>query len=93
MTVASPTSLTAAPPLGLLLDVDGPIASPVSRSIAIQSILDDLVSLTAAGEWMPALGYLALTLVLGLGAAALGLALGKPTPVNPPDHLESAGEE
>jgi len=38
-----------APPLGLLLDVDGPIASPVSRRIAIQGILDDLVALTAAG--------------------------------------------
>lgn len=40
---------TPAPDLGLLLDVDGPIASPISRSIAIQSILDDLVALTAAG--------------------------------------------
>ncbi|CAN5299044.1 N/A [soil metagenome] len=35
-----------------------------------------LVSLTAAGEWVPALGYLALTVVLGLGAAWLGLVLG-----------------
>lgn len=35
--------------LGLLLDVDGPIASPVTRTIAIDSILDDLVALTAAG--------------------------------------------
>ena len=35
--------------LGLLLDIDGPIASPVSRSIAIGSILDDLVALAAAG--------------------------------------------
>jgi fluoride exporter len=38
-----------------------------------------LISLSAAGEWMPALAYLALTLVLGFGAAGLGLALGKPT--------------
>ena len=38
-----------------------------------------LVSLSAAGQWMPALAYLALTLVLGFGAAGLGLALGKPT--------------
>jgi len=36
-------------PVGLLLDVDGPIASPVTRSISIPSILDDLVYLTAAG--------------------------------------------
>ena len=36
-------------PLGLLLDVDGPIASPVSRSVGIRSILDDLVLLAAAG--------------------------------------------
>ncbi|CAN5301496.1 fluoride efflux transporter CrcB [soil metagenome] len=42
-----------------------------------------LVSLTQAGAGMPALGYLALTLVLGLGAAWLGLALGRPTPVAP----------
>ncbi|HEY0247279.1 MAG TPA: hypothetical protein VGC45_03365 [Gryllotalpicola sp.] len=35
--------------LGLLLDVDGPIASPVTRSVAIPSILDDLVTLAAAG--------------------------------------------
>jgi len=42
-----------------------------------------LVALSRAGEWMPALGYLGLTLVLGLGSAWLGLALGRPTPVNP----------
>jgi hypothetical protein len=35
--------------LGLLLDIDGPIASPVTRSIAIPSIVDDLIALTAAG--------------------------------------------
>lgn len=42
-----------------------------------------LVSLGAAGEWMPALAYLALTLVLGFGAAALGLGLGHPAPTVP----------
>jgi hypothetical protein len=35
--------------LGLLFDVDGPIASPVSRTIAVDSILTDLVTLAAAG--------------------------------------------
>ena len=35
--------------LGLLFDVDGPIASPVSRTVAITSIVSDLVSLAAAG--------------------------------------------
>lgn len=35
--------------LGLLLDIDGPIASPISRSIAIPSIIDDLIALSAAG--------------------------------------------
>ena len=38
-----------APNLGLLLDVDGPIASPVTRTVAIPSILHDLVALAAAG--------------------------------------------
>lgn len=37
------------PPLGFLLDVDGPIASPVTRSIAIPSIAADLVALANAG--------------------------------------------
>ncbi|HZU93671.1 MAG TPA: hypothetical protein VFF85_08615 [Microbacterium sp.] len=37
------------PPLGLLLDVDGPIASPVTRSIAIPSIAADLAALANLG--------------------------------------------
>jgi hypothetical protein len=40
---------TSAPRIGLLLDVDGPIASPVSRTIAIPSIVEDLVALAAEG--------------------------------------------
>ncbi|WP_104192709.1 hypothetical protein [Cryobacterium sp. Y82] len=34
-------------PLGLLLDVDGPIASPITRSISTPSILADLITLAA----------------------------------------------
>jgi len=45
-----------------------------------------LVSLAAANQWMTALGYLGLTLVLGLAAAGLGLVLGKPTPT--PEYEE-----
>jgi len=41
--------VTYEPNLGLLFDVDGPLASPVSRSIAIPSIIDDLVTLAGAG--------------------------------------------
>ncbi|PCN47354.1 hypothetical protein Csp2054_12945 [Curtobacterium sp. 'Ferrero'] len=37
------------PRLGLLLDVDGPIASPLTRTIAIPSIVEDLVALAAEG--------------------------------------------
>jgi hypothetical protein len=48
--VTSPDSPATAPAaLGLLFDVDGPIASPVTRSIAIPSIIDDLVLLAASG--------------------------------------------
>lgn len=36
-------------PYGLLLDVDGPIASIVSRTIAVPSIVSDLVALANAG--------------------------------------------
>lgn len=36
-------------PFGLLLDVDGPIASPIERRIAIDSIVRDLLTLAAAG--------------------------------------------
>ncbi len=39
---------TPEPPLGLLLDVDGPIASPITRSISKPGILTDLVALAAA---------------------------------------------
>ncbi|GAB3131787.1 hypothetical protein [Marisediminicola antarctica] len=39
----------APPPLGLLLDVDGPIASPVTRTIAIETITNDLVTLANQG--------------------------------------------
>jgi hypothetical protein len=35
--------------LGLLLDVDGPIASPITRTIAEESIVEDLVTMAAAG--------------------------------------------
>lgn len=41
--------MTDTAPFGLLLDVDGPIASPIERRIAIDSILDDLLTLAAAG--------------------------------------------
>lgn len=37
------------PPFGLLLDVDGPIASPVTRRIDIPSIAQDLADLANAG--------------------------------------------
>lgn len=35
--------------LGLLFDVDGPIASPVTRTINVRSIVTDLVAIAAAG--------------------------------------------
>jgi len=37
------------PPLGLLLDVDGPLASPLTRTIAIPSILTQLGRMANAG--------------------------------------------
>ncbi len=40
---------TSAPALGLLLDVDGPVASPVTRSINIPAITRDLVTLAGRG--------------------------------------------
>lgn len=39
----------ATAPFGLLLDIDGPIASPIERRIAIHTIVDDLLTLAAAG--------------------------------------------
>ncbi|MGA1813758.1 hypothetical protein VH571_15355 [Frondihabitans sp. 4ASC-45] len=40
---------TSAPALGLLLDVDGPIASPITRTIDLPAIRRDLVALADAG--------------------------------------------
>lgn len=54
-----------------------------------------LVSLGAAGQWMPALAYLAATLVLGLAAAWLGLRLGRPAgpfPVDEPLPIDEVNE-
>ena len=48
-TASSSTASSTPPPLGLLLDVDGPIASPVTRSIALPEITRDLVALAAVG--------------------------------------------
>lgn len=44
-----PTFTTSPAPFGLLLDVDGPIASPITRTIAVDSIVSDLVTLASAG--------------------------------------------
>ncbi|MBA4247425.1 MAG: hypothetical protein C0444_03910 [Microbacterium sp.] len=41
--------MTTPAPFGLLLDVDGPIASPIERRIAIDSIVSDLLTMAAAG--------------------------------------------
>ncbi len=37
------------PPLGLLLDIDGPVSSPIERRIVIPSIVRDLVALAGKG--------------------------------------------
>ncbi|WP_432496948.1 hypothetical protein [Kineococcus gypseus] len=39
----------AAPPFGLLLDVDGPVASPVTRTVSAPGLLGSLRELLAAG--------------------------------------------
>ncbi len=44
------------------------------------AIAVSVVALADAGEWMPAIAYLAATLILGLAAAALGLKLGPARP-------------
>ena len=41
--------MNSIPPLGLLLDVDGPIASPITRSISIPEITRDLVAIANLG--------------------------------------------
>ena len=69
--------------LGLLLDIDGPIASPVTRSIAIPSIIDDLITLTAAGVPVAFItgrsdAFVREQVMTPLFAAGLGEALGTP---------------
>jgi hypothetical protein len=69
--------------LGLLLDIDGPIASPVSRTIAIPSIIDDLVALAAAGVPIAFITgrsdtFVSEQVVAPLFAAGLGSALEVP---------------
>jgi hypothetical protein len=47
--VTAPAADPVRPPFGLLLDVDGPVASPVTRSISEPGLLDSLRTLAAAG--------------------------------------------
>ncbi|MDZ5079054.1 hypothetical protein [Nesterenkonia sp. HG001] len=47
-TAPSP-AVVAEPAFGLLLDVDGPIASPISRTVAIASIAQDLADMANQG--------------------------------------------
>jgi len=73
--------------LGLLVSRLWPIASPVVRAglgpgllgtfTTFSAVAVALVGLTATGEWMLALAYLAATLIGGLAAAFLGLRLGR----------------
>src|SRR6476661_10418822 len=49
MTVTETSALVpSAPPLALLLDVDGPVASPLTRTVQ-PGIIADLLALAAAG--------------------------------------------
>jgi hypothetical protein len=78
------TSTAIAPaPLGLLLDVDGPIASPVSRSVGIASIIDDLVLLAGSGVPIAFItgrsdAFIRDEVITPLFAAGLGEALSRP---------------
>jgi CrcB protein len=45
------------------------------------AVMVSAVSLSTANEWMLAVGYLVASVVLGLGAAALGLRVGRPNTV------------
>lgn len=74
---------TSPAPVGLLLDVDGPIASPLTRTIAIPSIIDDLVHLAAAGVPIAFVtgrsdAFIADQVVTPLLAAGLADALARP---------------
>lgn len=69
--------------LGLLLDVDGPIASPVTRTIHIPSIARDLVTLAGAGVPIAFVtgrsdAFIAEQVVTPLRAIGLDEALAKP---------------
>lgn len=76
-------TLPEAPKVGFLLDVDGPIASPVSRTIAIDTIIEDLVALTAAGVPIAFItgrsdAFISEQVIEPLMAAGLGAALATP---------------
>ena len=77
----TPTPVTAS--IGLLFDVDGPIASPVSRRIAIPSIVGDLVLLAGAGVPIAFItgrsdAFIRDEVIAPLVAAGLGDALADP---------------
>jgi CrcB protein len=44
------------------------------------AVMVSMVALGDSGQWMLAVGYLVASVVLGIGAAALGLRAGRPNP-------------
>ena len=77
------TSTPVTASIGLLFDVDGPIASPVSRRIAIPSIVGDLVLLAGAGVPIAFItgrsdAFIRDEVIAPLVAAGLGDALADP---------------
>lgn len=98
--------MTSQPLYALLLDVDGPVASPVTRTLAIPSIADDLVAVARDG--VPIVfntgrsdAFITTTVLPSLGAAgmpddAVVLAVcekGATWFVPQPHHHENAGDD
>ena len=103
---SSMTSQLREPLYGLLLDVDGPIASPVTRTLAIDSIAADLVAMARAGvplvfntgrsDVFVARTVMPSLVAAGLPDDAVVLAVcekGSTWFVPKPEHLDGAGDD
>ena len=98
--------MTSKPLYALLLDVDGPVASPVTRTLAIDSIAADLVAMARAGvplvfntgrsDVFVARTVMPSLVAAGLPDDAVVLAVcekGSTWFVPKPEHLDGAGDD
>lgn len=68
-------------------------AGTIGSFTTFSALMVSLVAESSNGLWLLAVAYLALSLILGFGAAALGLSVGRGRPTDAAKALEAEADE